>query len=74
MGLTTFKYVETENPPAEDDANTQNNQVNGNNDNTTAGKILPKAGSSLMIIAGIVIFMIIAVGLYIKNKQYKEIK
>ena len=74
VGLTTFKYVETENPPAEDDANTQNNQVNGNNDNTTAGNILPKAGSSLMIIAGIVIFMIIAVGLYIKNKQYKEIK
>lgn len=74
VGLTTFKYVKTEIPPAEDDANTQNNQVNGNNDNTTAGKILPKAGSSLMSIAGIVIFIIITVGLYIKNKQYKGIK
>ena len=42
--------------------------------NTTAGTILPKAGSSLMIIVGIVIFIIIAVGLYIKKEQYKGIK
>ena len=52
----------------------QNNIQVGRNDSTTAGKILPKAGSSLMIIVGIVIFIIITVGLYIKNKQYKGIK
>ncbi len=74
-GLTTFKYTEPEiTTPDGNNTNTQNNQVNRNNDNTTAGKILPKAGSSLMIIVGIVIFIIITVGLYIKNKQYKGIK
>ena len=75
VGLTAFKYTEPEiTTPNENNTNTQNNQVNRNNDNTTAGTILPKAGNSLMIIVGIVIFLIIAVGLYIKNKQYKGIK
>lgn len=74
-GLTTFKYVEPEiTTPNENNTNTQNNQVNRNNDNTTAGKILPKAGSSLMIIMGIILFIIITSVLYIKNKQYKDIK
>ncbi len=74
-GLTTFKYVEPEiTTPDGNNTNTQNNQVNRNNDNTTAGKILPKAGSSLMIIVGIVLFIILASVLCIKNKQYKDIK
>ena len=74
-GLTTFKYVEPEiTTPDGNNTNTQNNQVNRNNDNTTAGKILPKAGSSLIIIVGIVLFIILASVLCIKNKQYKDIK
>lgn len=74
-GLTTFKYTEPEiTTPDENNTNTQNNQINRNNDNTTAGRVLPRAGSSLMIIVGIVIFIIIVVGLYIKNEQYKGIK
>ena len=70
VGLGTFKYTEQEiTAPNENDTNTQNNQVNRNNDNTTAGRILPKAGSSLMIIVGIILFIIIASVLYIKNKK-----
>lgn len=75
VGLTAFKYTEPEiTTPNENNTNTQNNQVNRNNDNTTAGTILPKAGNSLMIIVGIVLFIILASVLYIKNKQYKDIK
>ena len=75
VGLGAFKYTEPEiTTPDENDTNTQNSQVNRNNDNTTAGRILPKAGSSLMVAIVIAIFVIIAIGLYIKNKQYKDIK
>ncbi len=71
-GLTTFKYEDS--GTTSTDENSSSNQINRNNDTTTSDKILPNAGNSLIIIIGIAIFVIIVVGLYIKNKQYKEIK
>lgn len=54
-------------------SNKNNTQISGS-DSTTSGKILPKTGNSLIIIVGIMIIIVISAGLYIKNKQYKDIK
>lgn len=69
--------------------NNQNNIGNGNgvndvgqanqnvilgSDSTSANKILPKAGKSMIIATLIILFTVMAVIWYVKNEKYKNIK
>ena len=56
------------------DTNKSDNVPDRNNDETTANRILPKAGKTSMPIALLCVTIIITVILYIKNRKYKDIK
>ncbi len=67
--LADFEYTATE-----ESVNTTNNVINRNNDNTTATKVLPAAGMSTIITLVLLITVVCTIVLYVKNKNYKDIK
>ncbi len=54
--------------------NNGNNNVGGKDTTTTKASSLPKAGISIAFIVTILTGMMISIFLYVKNKQYKDIK
>ncbi len=57
-----------------DATSTQKDNIGGKDTTTVASNSLPKAGISIAFIVVIVIGMMICTFLYVKNKQYKDIK
>lgn len=73
VSLTDFEYTtleENESPIT----NTTDKDLNRNNDNTTATKVLPKAGISTIFIIIVFITLACTIVLYLKNRKYKGIK
>ena len=56
------------------DTNKSDNVPDRNNDETTANRILPKAGKTSILIVFLCVTIIITVILYMKNRKYKDIK